>query len=78
VQPGDVIVGDGDGVLVIPAAIAAEVAAEAAAQEREDAWVAEQVAAGASVDGLFPMNAEWRAKYEASRSAQPTTDADAR
>lgn len=78
VQPGDVIVGDGDGVLVIPAAIAAEVAAEAAAQEREDAWVAEQVAAGASVDGLFPMNAEWRAKYEASRSAQPTTEADAR
>lgn len=68
VQPGDVIVGDGDGVLVIPAAIAAEVAVEAAAQEREDAWVAEQVAAGASVDGLFPMNAEWRAKYEAERA----------
>ena len=38
---------------------------EAAVQEAEDAWVAEQVAAGASVDGLFPMNAEWRARYEA-------------
>ncbi|MFD5866157.1 fumarylacetoacetate hydrolase family protein [Agromyces sp. NPDC127015] len=70
VQPGDVIVGDGDGVLVIPAAIAAEVAAEAAAQEAEDAWVAEQVAGGASVDGLFPMNAEWRARFEATRSAE--------
>lgn len=69
VQPGDVIVGDGDGVLVVPAAIAAEVAAEAAAQEDEDAWVAEQVARGASVDGLFPMNAEWRARYEADRAA---------
>ena len=64
VQPGDVVVGDGDGVVVIPPAIAAEVAAAAIAQEREEAYIAEQVAAGASVDGLFPMNAEWRAKYE--------------
>lgn len=77
VQPGDVIVGDGDGVLVIPAAIAAEVAAEAAAQEAEDAWVAEQVAAGASVDGLFPMNAEWRARYEASIAASAQRGAEA-
>ncbi|TAM69232.1 MAG: fumarylacetoacetate hydrolase family protein [Microbacteriaceae bacterium] len=63
VQPGDLIVGDGDGVIVIPAAIAAEVIDEARAKEREDAWVAEQVAAGAAVDGLFPMNAEWKARY---------------
>ncbi|MGX5696288.1 fumarylacetoacetate hydrolase family protein [Agromyces soli] len=77
VQPGDVIVGDGDGVLVIPAAIAAEVAVEAAAQEAEDAWVAEQVAAGASVDGLFPMNAEWRARYEASAAESGQADAAA-
>jgi DNA-binding GntR family transcriptional regulator len=61
VEPGDVIVGDGDGVIVIPPDLAWEVAREAAVQEAEDAWVAEQVAAGASVDGLFPMNAEWRA-----------------
>ncbi|MFF2389777.1 fumarylacetoacetate hydrolase family protein [Agromyces sp. NPDC058104] len=78
VQPGDVIVGDGDGVLVIPAAIAAEVAAEAAAQEDEDAWVAEQVARGESVDGLFPMNAAWRARYDAARATTSTaTDAAA-
>lgn len=66
VQPGDVIVGDGDGVIVIPPALVEEVLAEAETQDREDAWVAEQVAAGASVDGLFPMNAEWRARYEAA------------
>ncbi|MEO8907534.1 MAG: fumarylacetoacetate hydrolase family protein [Microbacteriaceae bacterium] len=65
VQPGDLIVGDGDGVIVIPAAIAAEIIDEANAKEHEDAWVAEQVAAGAAVDGLFPMNAEWKARYAA-------------
>ena len=68
VQPGDVIMGDRDGVIVIPPSLLAEVAAEAAAQEEADAWVADQVAAGHPVDGLFPMNAEWRAKYEAERA----------
>jgi len=67
VVPGDIIVGDDDGVIVIPAAIVEEVAAEAAEQERQDAWVAEQVAAGHPVDGLFPPNAEWMARYQASR-----------
>lgn len=68
VVPGDVIVGDDDGVIVIPAALVAEVAAEAAEQEREDAWVLEQVQGGAPVNGLFPPNAAWRARYEASRA----------
>jgi 2-keto-4-pentenoate hydratase/2-oxohepta-3-ene-1,7-dioic acid hydratase in catechol pathway/regulator of RNase E activity RraA len=67
VQPGDIVVGDDDGVIVIPPALAEQVADAALAQEDEDAWVAEQVRGGASVDGLFPMNAEWRARYEASR-----------
>ena len=70
VEPGDVIVGDGDGVIVIPPALAREVAREAAAQEAEDEWVARQVAGGASVDGLFPMNAEWRARYEGDREQE--------
>jgi 5-oxopent-3-ene-1,2,5-tricarboxylate decarboxylase / 2-hydroxyhepta-2,4-diene-1,7-dioate isomerase len=70
VEPGDVIVGDGDGVIVIPPALAWEVAREAAAQEAEDEWVARQVAGGASVDGLFPMNAEWRARYEGDRGQE--------
>ncbi|MGZ8804334.1 MAG: fumarylacetoacetate hydrolase family protein [Microbacterium sp.] len=67
VQPGDIIVGDGDGVIVLPPAVAEEVADAALAQEDEDAWVAEQVAAGHPVDGLFPMNAEWKARYDAWR-----------
>ncbi|CAH0126881.1 fumarylacetoacetate hydrolase family protein [Microbacterium sp. Bi121] len=67
VQPGDVIVGDGDGVIVIPPSLAEEVVDATLAQEDEDSWIAVQVEAGHPVDGLFPMNAEWRAKYEASR-----------
>ncbi|QZY51642.1 fumarylacetoacetate hydrolase family protein [Leucobacter tenebrionis] len=68
VQPGDIIMGDRDGVIVIPPFLLEEVAREAAAQEAADAWVAEQVAKGAPVDGLFPMNAEWKARYEAERA----------
>ena len=63
VQPGDVIVGDDDGVLVIPPALVREVADAAVEQEREERFIAAQVAAGASVDGLYPMNAEWRERY---------------
>ncbi|WGD37448.1 fumarylacetoacetate hydrolase family protein [Lysinibacter sp. HNR] len=68
VQPGDIIMGDRDGVIVIPPPLLAEVAADAVRQEHEDAWIAEQVAAGASVDGLFPMNSAWRAQYEADQA----------
>lgn len=66
VQPGDILVGDADGVIVLPAALAREVAEAAREQEDEDAWIAEQVSAGHPLDGLFPLNAEWRAKYAAS------------
>ena len=68
VQPGDIIMGDRDGVIVIPPFLLEDVAREAAEQEAADAWVADRVAEGHPVDGLFPMNAEWRARYEAERS----------
>jgi 5-oxopent-3-ene-1,2,5-tricarboxylate decarboxylase / 2-hydroxyhepta-2,4-diene-1,7-dioate isomerase len=69
VQPGDVLVGDGDGVIVIPPSLAGEVVDDALAQEDEDAWVAEKVRAGHPIEGLFPMNASWRARYEAEPGA---------
>lgn len=70
VQPGDVIVGDRDGVIVIPPSLVEEVVDATLAQEDEDAWVAEQVTAGHPVDGLFPMNATWRERYEAWRAGR--------
>lgn len=75
VQPGDVIMGDRDGVIVIPPFLLEEVAREAAAQEAADAWVADRVAEGHPVDGLFPMNAEWRARYEAAQAEQGKSEA---
>jgi regulator of RNase E activity RraA len=65
VLPGDIVVGDADGVVVVPPHLAEEVADATIAQEEQDAWVARQVAAGHPVDGLFPPDAEWRARYAA-------------
>lgn len=64
VQPGDIIVADADGILVIPPALAEEVADDSITQEREEAFIADMVAQGHSVDGLYPLDAEWRARYE--------------
>jgi regulator of RNase E activity RraA/2-keto-4-pentenoate hydratase/2-oxohepta-3-ene-1,7-dioic acid hydratase in catechol pathway len=65
VTPGDVIVGDGDGVIVIPAHLAMEVAQDAAEQERQEEFAAAMVAKGESVDGLYPLGKRWQAAYEA-------------
>lgn len=67
VQPGDVIVGDDDGVVVIPAEIAEAVAGGAVQQEDEEAFIAEQVATGHAIDGLYPLQGEWRARYDTAR-----------
>lgn len=70
VLPGDVVVGDADGVVVIPPHLAEEVADATIAQEEQDGWVAQQVAAGHPVDGLFPPNAEWQARYQAWKDSR--------
>jgi regulator of RNase E activity RraA/2-keto-4-pentenoate hydratase/2-oxohepta-3-ene-1,7-dioic acid hydratase in catechol pathway len=65
VQPGDLVVGDGDGVVVVPPGIAAEVLADASEQERQEEFVAGRVAAGEQIDGLYPLGERWRSAYEA-------------
>jgi len=64
VFPGDIAVGDGDGVIVIPAEIADEIAAEAKNMEHFENWVIEEVKSGASIIGLYPMNKETKLRYE--------------
>jgi len=70
VVPGDVIVGDEDGVVVVPAALARDVAAEAEQQELEEQWGMERVAAGESTDGAFPITPARRPEFEAWAAAR--------
>jgi regulator of RNase E activity RraA/2-keto-4-pentenoate hydratase/2-oxohepta-3-ene-1,7-dioic acid hydratase in catechol pathway len=65
VTPGDLLVGDGDGVIVIPAHLAMEVAQDAAEQELQEEFAAAMVAKGESVDGLYPLGKRWQVAYEA-------------
>jgi len=58
VWPGDVIVGDAEGVVVIPAQLADEVAAEATEMTAFEDFVTEQVMAGRSIIGLYPPTDE--------------------
>ena len=64
VMPGDVVVGDRDGVVVLPAALAEEIARDAVEQEEREAWALERVLAGESTRGVYPMSDERRAEYE--------------
>ncbi len=64
VEPGDIIAGDGDGVIVIPAHLAMEVARDAAEQELQEEFAAAMVAKGESVDGLYPLGKRWQGAYE--------------
>lgn len=74
VIPGDVIVGDEDGVVVVPRALAEEVARDAVEQERFERFVQLRIAQGAPVKGLYPPNEETRAAYQAWRAAgEPET-----
>ena len=55
VFPDDIIVADMDGVIVVPSALAAEVAAAGLEQERLDEWQMEQIKRGVSLSALAPM-----------------------
>ncbi len=65
VMPGDVLVGDADGVVVVPPKLAAEVARDALEQERQERFIQQRVGAGEPIEGLFPLGPERRAEYEA-------------
>jgi regulator of RNase E activity RraA len=70
VFPDDVVVADADGAVVIPAALLEHVLVTAPEQERMEGWIMDQVQSGAKLPGLYPMNAETRARYEAEVAAK--------
>jgi regulator of RNase E activity RraA len=65
VMPNDVIVADGDGAVVIPAALVADVVAAAVEQERLEGWIMREVEAGVPLPGLYPANDVTKARYDA-------------
>lgn len=70
VQPGDVIIGDDDGAIVVPPHMVEELVADSEQQESEEEFITEMVADGESVDGLYPLNAQWRERYNEWVSAK--------
>jgi regulator of RNase E activity RraA len=64
VYPGDVLVGDDEGVVVIPRHLADEAAREAAAQERREEFILEKIRSGASIVGVYPPNEATLREYE--------------
>ena len=62
---GDVMVGDDEGVVVIPRTLAGQVADEAAAQEHREDFILEKVRNGASLAGTYPPDEATAAEYAA-------------
>jgi regulator of RNase E activity RraA len=71
VFPGDVIVADDDGAVLIPANLLEEMLVLAPEQERLEAWIMRQVEGGASLPGLYPPNAQNKARYETESGKKP-------
>jgi regulator of RNase E activity RraA len=66
--PGDAIVADGDGAVVVPQAMLAEVMAAAVEQEAQEAWVMTEIERGVPLPGLYPPNDEAKARYAAFKA----------
>lgn len=67
VMPGDVLVGDAEGVVVLPSALAEEVAHDAVEQELVEEFALERVRDGESIRDVYPLAASRRSEYDAWR-----------
>ena len=65
--PGDIIVADDDGAVVIPQNLAQEIAADGAEHERYEAWVVKEVEKGVKLPGLYPPDEATKKRYEAEK-----------
>ena len=70
VFPGDLIVGDGEGVVVIPVHLAEAVAAEAEEMEKKERFIMEKIRGGASIVGTYPPDEATLAEYRAWKDAK--------
>jgi regulator of RNase E activity RraA len=70
VYPGDIIVGDDEGVVVIPQHLADEVAEQCEEQEKMEAFILERVQGGAKLAGTYPPNDETKAAFAEWRKAK--------
>jgi len=69
VFPGDIVVIDDDGAVLIPPTHLTDVLNEAPEQERMEAWIVEEIGRDVPLPGLYPMNAETKSRYEAAKKA---------
>jgi regulator of RNase E activity RraA len=67
VYPGDVMVGDAEGVVCVPRHLAQEVAEAAVRQEELERFIQAEIAGGRPLRGTYPPDAETRRRYEQAR-----------
>jgi len=70
VYPGDIMVGDGEGVICLPRHLAEEFADEAFEMNQYEDWVGQQVQGGRRLPGIYPATPESRAEFETWRRRQ--------
>ena len=70
VMPGDVVVGDGEGVVVVPRQVAEQVSTPGLEQEELERFLLEKVRGGASLVGVYPPNEATLAEYRAWREGR--------
>lgn len=67
VEPGDIVVGDADGVVVVPRHLAAQLAREGYELEQVETWIRERIEAGEPAASVYPPDAAIIARFHAER-----------
>ncbi len=70
VFPDDIVVVDDDGAVLIPAALLDHVLATAPDQEHLEGWIMTEVERGVPLPGLYPSDAETKARYAAFKAGK--------
>ena len=68
VCPGDIILGDGDGVVVIPQALLDEVVEACLVHEDREEFIRQKLEEGVPLEGLYPTGPEWEERFQEWRA----------